>query len=270
MVSTLWLLVACRQTLTSDVSTPRPGRLWNDTLPQILADNGQVKYEELQTHREALEGFVHWLAEPKRPQKHLKKADRHAFWINAFNALLLFQIVERDLTSVDEVEGWLPLEDSGFYVETDFWVDGQRISLAEIRDERLRLRKYDPRDHAALIDGSPTSPPLRAALYHENSLDQALTEAMRRVINDPRTGVDVLDGVALFPPIFQAFPTDFLRFTTADSLCAYAVEFADPPLREPLEALARTGCPVKFRSRERSLNRARHGLPFSPVPNRPE
>lgn len=249
-------LLACRPVLEAEGDAAGAPWRWNATLQRVVTEDGLVDYERLRDERQSLDDYVAWLALPARQGGRIK-ADRHAMWINAYNALTLFQVLERDLPgSVLDVEGWLPMSGSGFFLETTFVVGGQTVSLSDIEHEKLRLRELDLRDHAALNCASASCPPLRAGLYPDDGLNAALDEAMARWVDDDARGVRIEGDQVVFSPIFEWYARDFASWGHGRSLCGIAADYASGAKKAALQGLDREGCAHRFGSYDWSLNRA--------------
>lgn len=251
-----WLL-ACREPMPPRVPAARDAvQRWDLALRAVVTDDGLVDYDALDSRRDDLDVFVAFLARPTTLAGPLK-TERHAFWINAYNALTLYQVLERGRpASVLDVPGWLPIPGSGFFLETEFAVGHERLSLSDIEHERVRMLELDYRDHAALNCASRSCPPLRAGLYDQPNLASQLDEQMRRWIADPERGLRIESDVVVFSPIFEWYAKDFAFFSAGEDLCTLAARYADPPLADALRDRAAAGCPHRFFSYDWSLNDA--------------
>lgn len=250
-------LLGCRQTLEPPpVAVKDPGRRWHLALQEVVTDDGLVDYDALEARREDLDAYVAFLGRPNALDGPMK-VDRHAFWLNAYNALVIYQVLERGRpASVLDVPGWLPVAGSGFFVETDFRIGRERFSLADIEHERVRMIELDLRDHAALNCASRSCPPLRAGLYVQDGLPAQLDEQMRRWVNDPERGVRIDGDKAVFSAIFEWYARDFELMSAGEDPCTIAAAHADPPLAASLRALAERGCPRTYLPYDWSLNDA--------------
>lgn len=250
----------CRTSMSPDASAPErePGIAYGNLLQEVVTDDGLVDYDALEADREPLDRYVAWLAaEPVRG----RPPDRHAFWLNAYNALVLFQVLERGRpASVLDVDGWIPVDGSGFFYETQFEIEGEWLSLSEIEHERIRWMEMDLRDHAAINCASRSCPPLRPELYRQNQLDRQLKEQMGRWVDDDARGVRIegegSDAVAVFNPIFDWYERDFEFFSVGKSPCAVAAMFASGEKAAALTALDARGCPRSFSEYDWRLNDA--------------
>jgi len=233
---------------------PRPA--YNAMLEQVVTDDGLVDYDLLEANRHPLDRMVAWIGD-EVSYKGKKAKHRHAYWLNAYNALVIFQVMERGRpASVLEPRGWIPKAGSAFFFETTFEVGGNRVSLSEIEHERVRHTELDFRDHAALNCASRSCPPLRDELYRTEKLQSQLRDQMERWVADDERGVRVEDGVAVFNPIFSWYERDFIFTSAGMSICEIAATYSDGEKKEALEAVVAAGCPHRFFDYDWSLNDA--------------
>lgn len=256
MLALATLLVGCRRGMVPDVPVdPEAPAAWAELLSEVVTEDGLVDYDRLEQDRAVLDAYVAWLG--REPAHGTPNATRHAFWLNAYNALVLYAVLENGRPdSVMDVDGWLPFSGSGFFYEQAFLVDGEWVSLWDIEHERLRMRLLDYRDHAALNCASRSCPPLRNQLYTPVDLQWQLKDQMTRWIEDPERGVRVEDGGAEFSALFQWYARDFEFWSGGDDLCTIAARFAKGEQKAQLEKLAARGCPRRFKDYDWSLNDA--------------
>jgi hypothetical protein len=231
-------------------------RDWNRTLSEVVDDSGRVDFDALEAQRGSLDRFVAWIARGDGMQGK-KKADRHPFWLNAWNALVLFQILERGRPDdLRDVDGWMPGPATGFFVETQFEVGPDWLSLAEIRDERLRLRELNFRDHSAMYSGRRDGPPMRPELYVKHRLRDQLIDQMHSWVRHPTRGVTIEDGEVVFPIEFDWYAWDFAFTTNGLDICEIAARQAGEARENELRALSKAGCPNRFRPADWRLDDA--------------
>lgn len=252
----LVLLAGCRAVIEPKVPPPDrdPSDAWEALLGSVVTPDGLVDYDTLEANRGPLDDYVAWIG---KERSIARSNQRHAFMLNAYNALVLFQVLERGRPgSVLDVDGWLPEPGSAFFFETAFRVDGTATSLHEIEHEYLRFKQLDYRDHAAINCASRSCPPLRPTLYDNNRLDKQLKEQMMVWVADDARGVSVRRDEAVFSPIFDWYAYDFDFQTQGEDLCTIAARFAVGPKRTALRGLAARGCPHRFADYDWSLNDA--------------
>jgi hypothetical protein len=247
----------CRGVVAPVVDAPAvdPGEAWEATLREVVTADGLVDYDALEARRGSLDAYVAWIARDRARVD--RENTQHAFWLNAYNALVLYGVLHDDRpASVLDVDGWLPFEGSGFFYERAFIVQREPVSLWEIEHERLRGRVMDFRDHAALNCASRSCPPLRGELYRVQGLEEQLRDQMGRWIDDDARGVRIEDGQAVFNPIFDAFAWDFSFLSAGEDLCTLTSRFAASEKAAQLVRLAEAGCPHRFFEYDWSLNDA--------------
>lgn len=253
------LLVGCRQGLTADVAVPRTVVEDYDALiHKVVTEDGYVDYDALEADRGPLDAYVAHIAKEKAWPERIGRRWQ-ARWLNAYNALVLFNVLEHDRPdSVLDVSGWIPKAGSGFFFETAFLVRGEWLSLSEIEHERVRQLDLDLRDHAALNCASMSCPPLRAELYGEGgeNLRGQLDDQMQRWVADDERGLYFEGEEVVFNPIFDWFARDFEFFSAGLDPCAVAAQYAKGDRRQRLQDLSSRGCPRRFFEYDWSLNDA--------------
>jgi hypothetical protein len=250
-------LAGCRRTMLADPAMPASKEAvaaWDAALAEIVTDDGYVDHAALEQRRNALTNYVAWLGSEDAWSGRVTK-DWHAQYLNAYNALVLFQISERGRPpNVREVRDWIPVDGAAFFHFTQFELGVEYLTLSEIENERLRWKEMDYRDHAALNDGARSSPPLRQELYRTGQLRDQLDDQMARWVMDDARGVRFDGDTALFNPIFDWYARDFAFFSVGENLCTIASHFATDEKKATLERLAENGCPHEFYPFDWALN----------------
>lgn len=137
----------------------------------------------------------------------LDRAERLAFWINAYNVLTIDLIVEHyPVASIRDIGSFLFPVWNRDVAE----IEGRELSLGEIEHEILRPMG-EPRIHGAIVCASTSCPPLARRAFRPERLDRDLDDAMRRWLASPAKGVAIdrsQDRVRL-SRIFDWFEEDF-------------------------------------------------------------
>ncbi|MBM3464617.1 MAG: DUF547 domain-containing protein, partial [Armatimonadetes bacterium] len=200
------------------------------------------------TDAAALDEYVASLA-TARPDA-MTPAERLAFWLNAYNALVISAIVK----------GVAPQEAAGraaFFYGRKFDVAGRSRTLIDIENNVIREVFRDPRIHFALVCGSKGCPLLRPSAYAGDSLDAVLDEETRRFINDPsRVKLDRDRRVVRVSSIFQWYRKDFAGSDQA--LLQYLARYLPA---EDQQALAGGTWRVEFIDYDWTLNGTRPRVP---------
>ena len=211
---------------------------FNVLLKQHVDDEGRVNYTALRADRAALDHYVAQLAvigPESTPEAFSTDAKRLAYWINAYNALVLFQVVEREgLDSVGDSK-------FNFFYWTCFELDGGTTNLYDLENDVIRARFEEPRIHFALNCASAGCPRLPNEAFQPERLEEQLERETRRFLSEQRN-VNVEDGAVLLSELFDWFPEDFGGDPVA------WIRAHDPALDLP------AGAPVRFRTWDWSLN----------------
>ena len=179
---------------------------WGLPLDEVLRGHvhqGKVDYQGLRQHRQReLRDFVAALAEAD-PSK-LDRPQATAFWLNAYNGLVIYQVVQGASPSS-------LLSRGSFFRKTRHRVAGKERTLDEIEHEILRPLAQDPRIHFVLVCGAQSCPPLRASAFlGTTDLEASLEEAARRYVNDPaNVQLDRERRRLRLNPIFKWYAEDF-------------------------------------------------------------
>ena len=132
-----------------------------------------------------------------------KPAEREAFYLNAYNLLVIGEVVARyPLESVQKV--------SGFFDKNLVSVAGEKLTLNDLEAKKLRQPYADPRVHFALVCGAKGCPRLSRTAYAATQLDAQLTTQARKVLQDPTfIRVDAKAGKVQLSQIFKWYEADF-------------------------------------------------------------
>ena len=170
--------------------------------------SGAVDFEALKKNRAPLDAFVASLAATSpdaTPDKFKDPADQLAYWVNAYNALVLQALVDRwpEVKSPDDL--WL----GRFQWGLSWPVGGRRLTLHSIVDKKLREGFADPRALLALHCGAMSCPALDTTPYMGDTIDGQLNDAARRFMADPANVK--LDGSKVqLSPILERYQHDFV------------------------------------------------------------
>ncbi|WP_233612271.1 DUF547 domain-containing protein [Corallococcus sp. AB045] len=169
--------------------------------------SGDLDFEGLKRDRAALERFVASLAAVsphRKPELFPSPEDGMSYWINAYNALVLMQLVERYPNGVEA--SWF----GRFYWGRTWPVGGERLTLYAL-EQRILLGEYaDPRVHFALFRGTRGGPRLDGAPYQPEFLDAQLNDASRQYVGDARN-VKLEDKTVRLAHLFEERKEDFLN-----------------------------------------------------------
>lgn len=199
----------------------QPHQAAESALTPILARDvnsaGSVDYVGLRRDRPALKSYLESLRDvdvAKLPSD----AARLAFWINAYNAFTLDDVLEYVDGKTDSVK-----KVNGFFDKHKHAIAGQQLTLDEI--EKHGREMHDPRIHFVINCASASCPKLRPFAYTANDLDQELNQAAFEFFSDPVRGLrlDRSKDTIVLSPILKWYAGDFNGMTSAaGQLLSYA------------------------------------------------
>ena len=174
-------------------------------LERHVDGHGRVDYAALRADREPLDRYVARLeavGPASTPERFPTDAHRLAYWLNAYNALVLFQVVEREsLGSVGDAK-------LRFFWWTRFAVDGRRLNLYAIENDVIRGGFGEPRVHFALNCASLGCPRLPREPFEAERLEHQLARETAGFLAEERN-VAIEDGAIVLSELFDWFAEDF-------------------------------------------------------------
>jgi hypothetical protein len=174
----------------------------------------RVDYAALHRDRVQLEGVIGEFAAPARTEElEWTRAQRMAFWINAYNALTLDAIVDHYPIEA----GWFSRgprnsirQIDGVWTALTWTIAGRDVTLDDIEHRILRPGFGDPRIHFAINCASVSCPPLSVMPYRAASLDRQLDEAARVFLASPH-GMRIERDRLYVSSIFKWYGDDFIE-----------------------------------------------------------
>jgi hypothetical protein len=179
---------------------------WTKVTTTYVNAEGKVDYAKLLKERQPLDSFVALIAEvgPKtRPDLFKTKQDQLAYYINAYNALTMFNVLSRypAIKSVDD-------EKVSFFVTTKFKLDGAEVNLLDLENQIVRPTFKDPRAHFALNCASIGCPKLPNEPFLPETLDAQLDRETNEFLHESRN-VAMEGGKLVISNIFDWYKVDF-------------------------------------------------------------
>lgn len=188
---------------------------WTAVLQRFVDERGRADYETLARDRAGLDAWLARLARqgPKStPSLFPARADRLAYYVNAYNALVFQGVLSRGPEKESVWKGGL-FSGYSFFVSTKVRLDGETWSLKALEDDVIRKDFADPRIHAALNCASIGCPRLPREAFVPEKLDAQLDAAMREFVEEERNAAaDPASRTVTLSKIFDWFEKDFLSF----------------------------------------------------------
>ena len=185
--------------------------LYQTVLDRFVLDDGKVRYGALKRDMGALEEFVTQMAAVgphSHPGLFPSREERLAYWINAYNALVLHAFAAEYPEKKDRLAG---LVGRGlFFYKRKFTVGGEKRTLADIENETIRKEFGEPRIHFAIVCASASCPRLSRTAYTAANLEAQLESEAERFLNERRNaGIDRERRTVTLSKIFDWFAEDF-------------------------------------------------------------
>jgi len=234
------------------------------SLLRVAVKGSAVDYAQLTRDRPVLDSAVASFNAPETfAEPSWTRAERLAFWINAYNAFTIAAVVDHY-----PIRGrWFSLapgnsirQIDGVWTKLKWKAAGREVTLDGIEHGILRPTFEDPRVHFAINCASKSCPPIHAEAYVANRLDAQLDDAARRYLASP-FGVQTSAARLKVSSIFKWYGDDFVaRFAATidrhradrDRAILGVIAAYGPP---DAATLARSGTArIEFLSYDWSLN----------------
>lgn len=178
--------------------------------------NGKVKYAAIKSNPQALREI---LASAKDMSVSISDAATYqAFWINAYNLLVIDNIVKNyPLKS--------PLDVAGFFDKTKHEIGGKSITLNGIENNLLRAKfPKEARFHFVLVCAGLGCPPIINTAYSPKTLEKQLQEQTVLALNNPNF-IKVSKNKVQISQLFEWYRGDFeQKGNTVDFINTYRKE----------------------------------------------
>lgn len=178
--------------------------LFNQVLQEHVDKEGRVNYTKLKANPEKLERYLDLLAVAKPTE--LPYNAQLAFWVNAYNALVIKGVIDHyPTTSVRKVK-WF----GGFFSRLKFQVAGETYTLNQIEHGIIRTEFVDPRVHFILVCASTSCPPLENSAFSAETIEERLETATFNFIQNPeQVRIDRVKRRVYLSKIFKWYDDDF-------------------------------------------------------------
>jgi len=195
--------------------------LFNQVLQEHVNAAGQVNYAKLKANPEKLEKYLDMLAVANPTE--LSYNAQLAFWVNAYNALVIKGVIDHyPTTSVRKVK-WF----GGFFYRLKFQVGGKTYTLNEIEHGIIRTEFVDPRVHFVLVCASTGCPPIENRAFFAEDIEERLETATLNFINKPENvRLDRVKRRVYPSKIFKWYANDF--YEGYDGVADFLADYLPP------------------------------------------
>lgn len=164
---------------------------------------GKVDYQEIKKNGRKLDELVREIAELDLSNKRVTPEFLKAFYINAYNILVIKQVVGRY-----PIES--PMDIEGFFNGITHEVMGDEMTLDELEKEILYEQFPDAKLHFVLVCAAKGCPPLASYSYQPDKLEKQLMERTGKVMNLDWF-IRVKENRVEISPIFSWYREDFVN-----------------------------------------------------------
>ncbi len=185
---------------------------WATVLDEVATDDGFVEWDKIENNtngvRDTLYRYVGQIgaASPdNRPDLFPTDSDKIAYYVNAYNALCMYGVVERGYPGNVLRPGYV--DPGALFFLDRFIVGGDGTNLDGLEQGTLDKTGRDPRLHFAFNCMSYSCPPLRNEPFSGDQLVEQLRDQGERYLSDPRAAVRDDEDTVRLNDIF----TDFYR-----------------------------------------------------------
>jgi Protein of unknown function, DUF547 len=196
-----------------------PTAAWGRTLARVVDDEGRIDFRAVAADLDAFVGWVATVSPARDPELFPTRAERLAYYLNAYNALAMYNVLH---------SGRLPRDKVRFFLLTRLDVGGEPISLYALENHVIRPLG-EPRIHFALNCMVRGCPRLPRQPFEPARLDAQLDREARRFLNEERNvRVDAAARTVHLSSILNWYESDFLA--AQPTLIDYVNQYRDAPI----------------------------------------
>ena len=182
---------------------------WDKLLKLRVNAIGEVDYAAMKTARQELDAYVASLAGASPDSRKDLFPDRPAelaYWLNAYNALVVKGVVDGYPTGSVRDLGFL----YGFFRRDDYTLGGKKVSLRSLENDIIRKRYQDPRIHFAIVCASISCPRLDREAFTGPALSAQLDRLTRAAMAENRNvAINAAAKTVTLTALFKWYAGDF-------------------------------------------------------------
>ena len=174
-----------------------------DKFLKKYVQSGDINYQALSKNNADLKPLVSFIAQASL--ENLSDLEKEAFYINAYNILVINQVIENYPINSPQAIG-------GFFDIKKHQVSNERITLNTLEKEKLLAATQDPRLHFVLVCAAKGCPKIANFAYLPDQLEAQVEERTRLALNDPEfIRVNESAKKAELSEIFTWYKQDFQK-----------------------------------------------------------
>ncbi len=165
--------------------------------------NGKVNYKGIAANKAELNDLVATIGKMNVDKK--SQNEYKAFWINAYNLLTIKGIA-------DNYPIKQPEDVKGFFDKISYTAAGEKVTLNDIENKKIRAKLKDARIHFVLVCGAKSCPPIINKAYTPDNVNALLETQTKKAVNaDYFVTVDKASKTAKVSMIMKWYKEDFVK-----------------------------------------------------------
>jgi Protein of unknown function, DUF547 len=174
---------------------------WNKILQSCVNNDGKVDYKGFKADAKNLEIYLNTLSE-NIPKDSWTKAEKLAYWINAYNAFTIKLIIDNyPVKSIKDIKNpW----------DVSFIKLGDKIFTLNYIEHKILRKMNEPRIHFAIVCASVSCPKLQNIAFESSTIEAQLTNATKEFLADSSRNNLSQNNIKV-SKIFKWFSSDFMQ-----------------------------------------------------------
>ncbi len=175
---------------------------WDDLLAKLVSPTGVVNYKGFKLAEAKLDQYLSFISS-NAPNKSMSKAEKLAYWINAYNAFTIKRILKSyPITSITKLDNGKPWDVKWIKIEKNTY------SLNDIENTIIRAEFKEPRVHFVLNCAAKSCPPLFNKAFTAEKMEYYLDVRTKSFIQNPSYN-KIETNSAEISKIFAWYKDDF-------------------------------------------------------------
>lgn len=214
-----------------EVSEQSAIQAWARVLESAVDIEGKINFKLVAKTPKDIYTYISYISQvspTKYPSRFPTRAGKLAYYINSYNALAMYGVIQKSFPSGFE---WF-LERVNFFILTLFEVGGESISLYDYENDFIRPLG-ESRIHFVLNCMVKSCPRLPQQPVTAEALESQLESLSREFFNSEKhLRLDKQAKVVYMSEIMKFYTEDFVGPGRSSSLIEYANKFRNEPIKE--------------------------------------
>lgn len=185
-------------------------QLWDQVVREyVTPERGFVRYQQLKQNPDTLKQYVRLVEKyspDNAPEMFPTRDHKLAYWINAYNALIVYRVIQN--YPIDSIKDLGGLFSSVFDKKQQ--VGGKQLSYNDIEHKIIRKRFQEPRIHFVLNCASYSCAPIQRHALTADNLEETLQTATVEFLNNPNNvAIEAARREVRLSKYFDWFDEDF-------------------------------------------------------------